>query len=382
MPVSIVVYILLERLFHVCLVLIQQNVSQNLCLSLAVDLVLDHSHKLQGSDLVVTPYFDFLQPMLSFTRQDSGGGRERNSEDLSDMQTTPTKVVDADSQSSFQTAIAAHEAAEEVMEDQIEDDDVESGHIAMADPIKLALLQCSNFLQETEKAHANVKILIKDNGVHITGPDRQTSKQIKQSLKEYFGKMAKINFTLEPEKAEFLTRKDVKERLQQTMNQTGTPALYTVSDSSINVTALSLSSANLACSFLKSQVGHISIPVDTQYECMFYCREWSEFLQALEFSSVRVSERGGNIDVLTLKGMESEKQAAILEFLTTPIERETVITMEPGMLKYIQTHCHQLLADMDQVSILPLEADDVCGLKVCVASVSHAEVEVFDCYCV
>lgn len=307
---------------------------------------------------------------------------ERNSQDLSDIQTTPTKVVDTESQSSFQMAIAAHEAAEEVVEDQMEVEDVESGHIAMADPVKLALLQCSNFLQETEKAHPNVKILIKDNGVHITDPDRQMSKQIKQSIKEYFGKMAKTNFTLEPEKAEFLSRKDVKERLQQTMNQTGTPALYTVSDSSINVTALSQSSANLACSFLKSQVGHISIPVDTQHECMFYCREWSEFLQALEFSSVKVSECGGNIDVLTLKGMESEKQTAILEFLTTPIERETVITMEPGILKYIQTHCHQLLADMNQVSILPLEADDVFGLKVCGASVSHTEAEVFDCYCV
>lgn len=355
-------------------------------ISLAVDLVLDHSHKLLGSDLVVTPYFDFLQPTLSLTRQDSGGGSqdmfEKNSEDLSNMRTTPTKVVNADSRSSFQAAIAAHEAAEEVVEDQTEDEDSESGHVAMADPVKLALLQCSNFLQETEKAYPNVKTLIKDNSVHITGPDRQTSKQIKQSIKEYLGKMAQTNFTLEPEKAEFLMRKDVKERLQQTMNQTGTPALYTVSDSSINVTALTQSSANLACSFLKSQVGHISIPVDTQYECMFYCREWSEFLQALEFSSVSVSERGGNIDVWTLKGMESEKQTAILEFLTTPIERDSVITMEPGMLKYIQTHCHQLLADMDQVSILPLDVDDVCGLKVCGASVSHTEVEVFDCYCV
>lgn len=347
-----------------------------------MDRVLYRPHKLEGSDLVVTPYFDFLQPTLSLTRQDSEVGSqdmsERNSKDLSDMQTTPLTVVDADSQSSSQTALAAHEAAEEVMEDPVENEDVDSGHIAMADHVKLALLQCSNFLQETEKAHPNIEILIKHNGVHITGHDRQTFKQIKQSIEEYVGKMAKTHFTLEPEKAEFLTRKDVKERLQQTMKQTGTPALYTVSDSSINVTALSQSSANQACSFLKSQVGHISIPVDTQYECMFYCKEWSEFLQALEFSSVKVSERGGNIDVLTLKGMESEKQTAILNFLTTPIERETVITMEPAMLKYIQTHCHQLLADMDQVSILPLEADDVCGLKVCGASVSQTEAGVFD----
>ncbi|KAJ4918143.1 hypothetical protein JOQ06_024736 [Pogonophryne albipinna] len=77
-----------------------------------------------------------------------------------------------------------------------------------------------------------------------------------------------------------------------------------------------------------------------------------------------VSEREGNIDAFTLKGMESEKQTAIMGFLTTPIERETVIPMEPGMLKYIQIHRHQLMADMNQVSIFPLEAEDVCGLKI------------------
>uniref|UniRef100_A0A3Q3EFW2 Poly [ADP-ribose] polymerase n=3 Tax=Labrus bergylta TaxID=56723 RepID=A0A3Q3EFW2_9LABR len=97
---------------------------------------------------------------------------------------------------------------------------------------------------------------------------------------------------------------------------------------------------------------------------MFYCREWTEFLQSLSFTSVKVSERERDIDVLTLKEMESEKQTAIIGFLTTPIERETIIPMEPDMLKYIQNHCHQLMADMDQVSIFPLEAEDVCGLKI------------------
>uniref|UniRef100_A0A3B4WJ74 Poly [ADP-ribose] polymerase n=1 Tax=Seriola lalandi dorsalis TaxID=1841481 RepID=A0A3B4WJ74_SERLL len=176
--------------------------------------------------------------------------------------------------------------------------------------------------------------------------------------------MSETHFTLEPEKAQFLARKDVKERLQQTMNQTGSPSMYSVSDSKVAVTSLSQNSAQQACSFLKSQLSHFSVPLDAQYEGMLYCREWSEFLRALGFCSVKVSERGGNIDVLTLKGMESEKQTAILQFLTTPIERETVISMEPGMLKYIQIHCHQLLADMDQVSIFPLEAEDVCGLKI------------------
>lgn len=343
--------------------------------------VLDQPHKLDGADLVVTPYFDFLQPAQRLTSQGSGSGSqdmtERKSEDRDvQMQTSPPVVVNVNRQSS-QTAsepLAAHaaaeEEAEEAMEDQTEDEDTLLSYIAIADPAKLALFQLGTFQQDTEKAHPNFSIQIKDDGVHIAGSDRQTFEQIKHAILDYFGRMAETNFTLEPEKAQFLARKDVKERLLQAINQTGSPVIYTVSDCNVVVTSLCQNSANQACSFLNSQLSQFSMQVDTEYEAMLCCREWSEFLQALGFSSAKVSERGGNVDVLTLKGMESEKQTAILEFLTTPIERETVISMEPGMLKYIQIHCHQLLADMDQVSIFPLEAEDVCGLKVCGASVS------------
>ncbi|XP_051245862.1 protein mono-ADP-ribosyltransferase PARP10 isoform X1 [Dicentrarchus labrax] len=340
--------------------------------------VLDQPHKLEGADLVVKPYFDFLQPTQSLTSQYSGAGSqdmtERNSEHVSDvqMQTSPPMVASTNSQSSSLTApepVAASEAAEEaekdeVMEAQSEDEDTLSSHIAIADPVKLALLQLSSFQIDTAKAHPNVTIQIKDNGVHIAGTDRQTFEQIKHSTLDYFGKMVESHFALEPEKAQLLARKDVKARLLQDMNQTGSPVMYAVSDCNVVVTSLSQNSANQACSFLKSQLCRFSIPVDMEYVGIFYCREWSEFLQALGFSSVEVSEQGGNIDVLTLKGMETEKQTAILEFLSKPIERETVLSMEPGMLKYIQIHCHQLLADMHQVSIFPLEAEDVCGLKI------------------
>lgn len=312
---------------------------------------------------------------------------ETISEDLSDMQmqTSPPMLVRANSQPYSQTALeplAAREtveAAEEVMEAQTEDEVALPSHIAIADVGKLALFELSTFQRDIEKAHPNITIQIKDNGVHVAGTNRQTFEQIEHSILDYFGKMTETSFTLEPEKAEFFARKDVKQRLIQTLNQTGTPAVYTVSDCNIVVTSLSQNSAKQACSFLKSQLGHVSVPVDTEYEGIFYCREWSEFLKTLSFSSAKVPERGGNIDLLTLKGMENEKQAAILEFLTTPIERETVISMVPDMLKYIQIHCHQLLADMDQVSIFPLEAGDVCGLKVCGASVCRLQPVFYSC---
>lgn len=324
----------------------------------------------------MTPYFHFLQPEQSLASQDTAAVSqdvtERKSEHLDDvqMQTSPPVEVRANSQASSQAAsepVATHEAAEEEEAmDQSEDEDTLSGHIAVNDPIKLALFELSTFKQDTEKAHPEVTIQMKDDGVLIAGADRQKFEQIKHSISDLLGNIVETHFTVEPEKAEFSARKDVRKRLSQAMHQTGSPAVYTVSDCNVVVTSLSQNSANQACSFLKSQLVHFSLPVNTENEGLFCCREWSEFVQALGFCSVKVSERGENIDVLTLKGMESEKKTAIMEFLSTPIERETVIPMEPGMLKYIQTHCHQLLADMNQVSIFPLEADDACGLKVSV----------------
>ncbi|XP_034401235.1 protein mono-ADP-ribosyltransferase PARP10 [Cyclopterus lumpus] len=341
--------------------------------------ILGHPHKLDGADLVVRPHFDSLLPTERLMSQDSGIGSrnmtERNSEDIQ-MQTSPPMAVLADSQSSSQTAskpLAVHEAAveeeeeaaeEEVMEEQTEQESTISSQIPVADPVKLALFQLGTFRQDTENAHPNLTIQIKDNEVHIAGTDGQQVEQIKHAIADFFGKMAEARFTLESEKAQLLARKDVKDRLLQTVTQTGSPAMYTVSDCNVAVTSLSQDSANQACSFLKSQLCHLSIAVDSKNECMLYCREWSEFLQALGFTTVKVSEQGWNIDVFTLKGMEGEKQAAIVQFLTTPIERETVISMQPGILKYIQIHCHQLLADMDQVSIFPLEAEGACGLKI------------------
>uniref|UniRef100_UPI0009B308B4 poly [ADP-ribose] polymerase 10 n=1 Tax=Monopterus albus TaxID=43700 RepID=UPI0009B308B4 len=339
--------------------------------------VLDLQHKLDGAELIVKPYFTFLQPKESIRSQTSETGShdmtEINSEALSDiqMQTSSPMVVSADNQFPPQMASEppaiyeeVEEAEKEVMEDQTVDVETLSSHVAITDPVKLALFQLGPLLQDIEKAYPDVTILIGDDGLHTEGTDRKMLAQIERTILDFIGNMAEVNFTLEPEKAQFLTRKEVKEHLLQTINQTGSPTMYSVCDCKVMVTSLSQNSANQACSFLKSQLCQISIPVNTEYEGILSCREWTEFLQVLGFSSVKVSERGDTIDVLTLKGMESVKQTAILEFLTTPIERETVISMEPGMLKYIQIQCHQLLADMDQVSIFPLEAEDVCGLKI------------------
>lgn len=352
---------------------------------------MNQPHKLDDAELVVKPYFAFFQPAetVSLSNPETGSGNMtvRNSMDMSDipMETSSPSAAGVNSRSRttsepLAAAEAAEEIAEEVMEDETEVAAVQilSDHIAITDPGKLDLFQHSCPLQDIKKTHTDFTITVRDDGVHVAGPDAQTLEQIKKTVLDFFTTVVEVQFTLEPEKADLLSRKDVKDRLLQSVNQNGFSSVYTVSDCNVAVTSLSQNFANQACSFLKSQPCQFSIPVDSEYECMLYCREWTEFHQALGFCSV--SEKEGSIRVLTLKGMENEKRSAIMDFLTTPIERETVISMVPPMLKYIQVHCHQLLADMTQVSIFPLEAEDNCGLKVCSALVLvlHLETEMFE----
>ncbi|XP_039876948.1 protein mono-ADP-ribosyltransferase PARP10 [Simochromis diagramma] len=370
------------------IVLSESTAKVSFCNYESVDAVLALSHKLEGAKLSVKPYFDFLVPVESKTSQEVETSQDttENSEEVNDieMQTSPPTAASSSNHPPSEMALepvaappplptkveeveveeVKEEEAEEVMEDQSDDSDTITCHIALTDPGKHALFQHSTIQRDIKNTNPNVIIQTKDDGVYIEGPDRAQAEQVKQTIMDFLCNIAEAHFTLELEKAQFLARKDVKERLLQAMTQSGSSTLYTVSDSNITVTSLTQDSAKKACSFLKSQVCYFSMPMDQENECMLNCREWSEFLQTLSFCSVKVSERGGNIDVWTLTGMENEKQAAIMQFLTTPIERETVISMEPGMLKYIQIHCHQLLVDMDQVSIFPLEAEDNCGLKI------------------
>uniref|UniRef100_H3AJI1 Poly [ADP-ribose] polymerase n=1 Tax=Latimeria chalumnae TaxID=7897 RepID=H3AJI1_LATCH len=58
----------------------------------------------------------------------------------------------------------------------------------------------------------------------------------------------------------------------------------------------------------------------------------------------------------------------ILEFFSSiaqdSVIHESVITMEPGMLRYLQENCHELLAGIGQVSIFPLDGGDVTGFRI------------------
>ncbi|XP_005809431.2 poly [ADP-ribose] polymerase 10 [Xiphophorus maculatus] len=339
----------------------------------SVDLVLRLQHKVNDTELVVKAYFDFLQPATQDSVAESQDVTDTDSVEVEnmEMQTSPLPV-DSEPSSPAGTphssqeppAASVVEVEEAVMEDQTVEIEIHSCHIPVTDRIKLAWYQKNSIQQDVRKAHPSFSIQIKDDGVHVSGPNKLELEQIKHSISGFFGSIAESRFTISQEVALFLEREDVKNHLLQALTQRGLPALFVVSDSTVSVTSLSQKVADQASTFLKSQVCEFSVPLESEQEALLCCKEWSDFLQTLGFTSTKSPQRPSSIDVLTLKGMENDKQAAIVLFLTTPIEREALLIMEPGMLKYVQIHCHQLLADMDQVSIFPLEGEENCGLKI------------------
>ncbi|XP_020360933.1 protein mono-ADP-ribosyltransferase PARP10 [Oncorhynchus kisutch] len=354
----------------------------------SVERVLKQSHKLEETDLMVRPYFSFLQsedsssspltsPLTSVngtsdgsttnTQQtDSGGQSQTDSlpaDSTSDRSQSSHKATSEPLVPPLSPPVSQAAAAQGGMGDLISTPEPMSSHISVPDPVKLTLLQASPLPQSLQLAHQGCSVQIREDGVHMAGPDRPTLEQLKNAVLEFLGGVAQAHFTFDPEKAHFLAKQEVKDRLLQTLKENGLPSMYTVSDCVVMVTSLSPSLVSQACSMLKTLLSDFSIPVDRAYECMLYAQEWTGFLQSLTLCSAKVSERG-QIDVLTLRGLEEDKQAKIVEFLSTPIEMEAIISMEPGMLKYIQTHHHQLLADMNQVSIFPLDAHGVCGLRI------------------
>ncbi|XP_018582601.2 protein mono-ADP-ribosyltransferase PARP10 isoform X1 [Scleropages formosus] len=328
----------------------------------AVQRILGKSHKLEESDLIVQPFYDFLQTIEHMQTENLVTGRN---EGLGLAQNEGVGQVEMSPALDLYTAhvpIPEPGAAEEDKENVVQSEF--STCITLSDPLKLQLFKASKFLTDLQKSNPTYEVNIMDMVVEITGPSQLGTEKLKGQLLEFFTGFAQIHVTFDMEKSMFLSKVQVKDWMLQALEQQGLPSMYTVSDCVVTVMSLSLAMVERVCKFIKSSVIDFSVGITPEYECMLYSNEWSEFLNSLDFCSAKISDRGDKIEVLTLKGMEEEKRSNIIEFLSTPVQTEIVISMEPGMLKYIQIHCDQILADMDQVSILPLESKDVSGFRL------------------
>ncbi|XP_076864433.1 protein mono-ADP-ribosyltransferase PARP10 [Brachyhypopomus gauderio] len=234
--------------------------------------------------------------------------------------------------------------------------------ISVPDQTKLRLISLSNSLDALRKAHPNFEITLKQDGVQIKGPGHLEAERLKGKVLEFLGGFSQHHMPMTELKAKFLEKEAVKDMLLTSLKNQGLPCTYVVSDGILIVTSLSLDMVAQACEWIDSLIVEFKLSVEPDYECMLYCQEWTAFLQSLDTSFAEVTDEGAKITVVTLKNMEEEAKVGIVQFLSTPVQREAVLSLEPAMLRYLQLHQQQLLCDMQQVLIVPLETAD--GLSI------------------
>ncbi|XP_039537072.1 protein mono-ADP-ribosyltransferase PARP10 isoform X2 [Pimephales promelas] len=331
----------------------------------SVDCILQKSHNLEGTDLVVKPYFDFLHASVDPSSVSSAQDRRETLTEgidqidkVSSQSPTVSNPVVSTTSVHGDTTNIANTTTASATEPSIQKECV--SFISVPDATKHQLLSLSKLPENLTKAHLRFDVTLAKDGVQIKGPDQIEVERLKNKVLEFLTGVVQEHLTYDELKAEFLKREDVKKRLNLSLKDI--PSTFSVSDYMVTVTSSSRSAAKQAQDLIQSQIAEFTLPMAKEYESVVFSEEWSDFLVSLDFCCAKVSDTGGMINVVTLTGMEKDKKDKIVEFLSTPHQKETVLSMEPGMLQFLQLHHRDLLADMGEVILFPLETGD--GLSI------------------
>uniref|UniRef100_A0A9J7ZPW2 Poly(ADP-ribose) polymerase family member 10 n=1 Tax=Cyprinus carpio carpio TaxID=630221 RepID=A0A9J7ZPW2_CYPCA len=325
----------------------------------SVDCVLQKSHHLEGTDLVVEPYFDFLHDQSSVSAQDEQGTLTDGVQSQTVSPQSPTgSVPEASIRLGHNAATSlTNTTTASAPEPSVQKECV--SFISVLDATKHHLLSLSNLLQTFKKGHSKFDVSLAKDGVHVKGPDQIEVERLKNEVLQFLTGVVEDHLTYDKLKAEFLGREDVQKRLSLSLRSV--PSTYSVSGCTVTVTSPSRGAAKQAQDLLESQISEFTVPLDKECESVD-SEDWSDFLVSLDFCSAKLSDAGGVITAVTLTGMEKDNQEKMVAFLSTPHQKEIVLSMEPGMLKFLQLHHQGLLADMGEVILFPLETGD--GLSI------------------
>lgn len=235
-------------------------------------------------------------------------------------------------------------------------------HVPVPDSTKRELVALSDLPDKLEKAHPGYEVRVTQSGVEVKGPAQDEAEKLKSKLLEFLSGVLQVHVPVSALKADFFQRQDIRDKLTGKLKDQGLPSTYTVTGGVLIVSSASTQMVNQACEVIKGAVSESVVPVQPEFEYMLYSEEWRSFLLSQDTCSAEASPEGNAISVVTLKDMEQEVKENIVRFLSTPIQKEIVISMQPAMLTYIQLHNQQLLMDMAEVIIFPLDTGD--GLSV------------------
>ncbi|XP_016089669.1 poly [ADP-ribose] polymerase 10-like [Sinocyclocheilus grahami] len=328
--------------------------------------VLQKSHRLEGTDLVVEPYFDFLHALedqSSVSTQDEQGTLTDGNQPQTVSPQSPTASVPVVSASLGHKAALTDNATNLATTASVPEPSVQKervSFVSVLDATKRHLLSLSSLLENLKKDHPKFDVSLAKDGVQIKGPDQTEVERLKNEVLKFLTGVVEDRLTYDKLKAEFLGREDVKKRLNLSLKSV--PSTYSVSGCTVSVMSPSRSAVRQARDLIESQISEFTVPIAKECESMLSSTEWSDILASLDFCSAKLSDAGGAITALTLTGMEKDNEEKMVVFLSTPLQRETVLSMEPGMLKFLQLHHQGLLADMGEVILFPLETGD--GLSI------------------
>ncbi|XP_072531780.1 protein mono-ADP-ribosyltransferase PARP10 [Salminus brasiliensis] len=345
----------------------------------SVDRVIQKSHRLEETDLLIKPYFSFLEPkgneasvsLQNGTSQLSADQNQTLNSPLSSTSTQPPKT--SYDQADFSPRIhqptspmtptasspvsAVTDNEKDAMEVVPSEPEPLVCSVSVPDPTKLELIGLSGFLDDLKKAHPTFEFALKQDGVHIKGPGHLEAEKLKSKMLEFLSGFSQVHIPVGALKARLLERKSVKDKILSLLKEQGLPSVYMLLDSELIVTSTTMNTVTQACEKIKSLVVEADFPAKPEYESMLYSQEFSDFSQSLDMCCAELTER--TVAIVTLNGLEEDMKGRIIQFLSTPLLKERILGMEPAMLCYIQLHHQQLLFDMNQLTtILPLETGD------------------------
>lgn len=333
------------------------------CVFSVVNAVLQKTHTLKDTEVTVTPYYPFLSVEANTP---SAGPEDQMSVDEEQPVTSASPNVVMTSRESATPMFSTPESTV--------DDSMEYGPRASSDPDtsvclnvsvpddgRLELLSWSDLLTHLRSSNPDFQMVLTQTGVEIKGPGRGRAETLRNDLLELVGGASQARVPLSELKVPFLRRESVRTRLGALLRGRGLSCVIAESDGDLVLTADSAQNLDRARDVITGQLTEWDLALEMGHECMILTQQWRDFLSALECHA-QVADDARSVVLVTLKDDEEDIRSRILHFLNTPIQTERVLSMEPAMLEYLQLHHQQLLQELPQVVIVPLDTGD--GLSV------------------
>uniref|UniRef100_A0A8C0GWE7 Poly [ADP-ribose] polymerase n=1 Tax=Chelonoidis abingdonii TaxID=106734 RepID=A0A8C0GWE7_CHEAB len=291
----------------------------------AVQRVLEKPHRLQERDLDLSPYYDFLEPPDCPPEE----GAEAHSGEAAALDGGPQAIC-----------------------------------VRIEDAAKRQLLESSRALPELQAAFPELTLRLEENWAWISGGDAARRQQLQERLLDTVQGMAQELLPLPAQTLSFLQRSDVREEVQQLLASQDLLACYSPSGSALSVTALSPVAAHQASSSLSAALSPFCLAVSAQHLHALGSPRWQQLQASLRCCTVCLAPGGEHLQALTLHGLEQENREKLQGFLQDAALDESLVSMEPGMLRYLQLYYQELLAGIAEVMLLPLEGTDVTGFRL------------------